>query len=135
MSVCSLRGLKTGLPPNSIRIDRATLWGNPFAMKDKSEAERRKVIAQYKNWLWGQIQDGRVTIEELAELHGKDLYCWCHPSACHGDILEKAAEWAFIQVEQKKAQLDAGARAKGLTADRAGGPDQNPREAAGAVAP
>ena len=75
-----------------------------------------------------------MTIEELAGLHGKDLYCWCHPFACHGDILEKAAEWAFIQVEQKKAQSGAGARAKGLMADRAGGPDQNPEETAEAAA-
>jgi len=36
-----------------------------------------------------------VTLEELAELDGCWLACWCvdrHP--CHGEVLERAAAWA-----------------------------------------
>ena len=105
MSVRSLREIKRGdpLPPNSIRIDRGTMWGNPFVMKDKASAgEREAVIGSYKQWLWRQIRANRFSMAELASLHGKDLWCWCAPLRCHGDILESAAEWAFIQIEQQK---------------------------------
>lgn len=91
--VCSMRGGKA-VPAGAVRIDRATKWGNPFAMKNSSMEERRRVIDEYKRWLWKEITAGKVKVEDLAELAGKDLYCWCAPLPCHGDVLAKAAEWA-----------------------------------------
>ena len=76
-----------------VRIDRQTRWGNPFSDGTKTEN-----IKHYRAYLWREIKTGKVALEDLAELHGKKLACWCHPKACHGDVLVKAVEWAHMQV-------------------------------------
>ena len=78
-----------------VRIDRRTRWGNPEPMKNKSDDERSRVIEVFRQYLWKQISTGKVTLEDLAALHGKRLGCHCAPKACHGDVLASAAEWAY----------------------------------------
>lgn len=80
-----------------VRIDRKTRWGNPFPMK--SEGDRGKVVADYRDWLWKQIKSGKITLEDLATLRGKRLGCHCAPKACHGDVLAAAAEWAHARLK------------------------------------
>jgi Domain of unknown function (DUF4326) len=75
-----------------VRVDRKTRWGNPFPMRQ--ESDRPRVIAQHKAWLWGEIRAGRVSIPDLAALHGCTLGCHCAPRACHADTLTAAAAWA-----------------------------------------
>lgn len=83
-----------------VYIGRPSRWGNPFTHRaEKGAAQfsvttRAQAIALYRVWLWNEIKAGRVTREELAELHGKTLVCWCKPAACHGDVLASAAAWA-----------------------------------------
>lgn len=64
-------------------------FANPFKMKNQSEAERERVIAEYEQYL-------RRTMVVLAlcraQLPGKRLACWCAPKACHGDVLAKVAD-------------------------------------------
>ena len=79
----------------AIRIDRATMWGNPFIIG--VHGTRAEVIEQYRIWLWNRISDGSITIAQLTTLHGKTLACHCAPKACHGDVLVKAAAWAAAQ--------------------------------------
>ncbi len=31
-------------------------------------------------------------IDYLYELDGQTLGCWCHPKACHGDVLKRLRE-------------------------------------------
>lgn len=76
----------------AVRIDRATRWGNPFRIGP--DGDRPAVIAKYCRHLWASIRNGAVKLEELAELDGKILACWCAPAPCHGDVLSKAARWA-----------------------------------------
>lgn len=80
--------------PDIIYIGRGSIWGNPFPMKDKSDAERTRVIKAYRQWLWFQQMQGNITKEMLLELDGKRLCCYCSPKRCHGDVLVKAIEWA-----------------------------------------
>lgn len=89
--------------PHDVRIDRRTRWGNPFVMCDRSDAERARVIAEHKRWLWQQIHLGQVTLEDLSGLHGKRLACHCAPKPCHGDTLLEAAAWAVAQLERPLA--------------------------------
>ena len=77
---------------NTVLIDRRTKWGNPFRIGE--DGSRDEVIARYRAHLWRHIQAGDVTLEELAELDGCWLACWCEPLLCHGDVLARAAEWA-----------------------------------------
>jgi len=60
----------------------------------QKEADRPQVIEQYRVWLWEQIKQGAILLEDLADLHGKDIFCWCSPKKCHGDVLAEAAAWA-----------------------------------------
>ncbi len=73
-------------------------WGNPYAIG--ADMTREQAIAAYRTTLWTQIQSGVITLEELAALHGKTLGCFCAPKACHGDVLTKAAAWAYQQLDR-----------------------------------
>ena len=77
---------------NTVLIDRRTKWGNPFRIG--RDGSREEAIARYRADLWRRIQAGEVTLEELAELDGCWLACWCEPLPCHGDVIARAAEWA-----------------------------------------
>jgi len=43
----------------------------------------------YHSWLESNEKDG--LLQDLGELKGKDLVCWCSPLPCHGDILLELA--------------------------------------------
>ena len=87
-----------------VYIGRGSRWGNPFSHKDGTKAEhkvatRDEAIEAYRRFLWKQIRSGDVTIEDLLELDGKRLGCFCKPQACHGDVIAKAVEWANSEIE------------------------------------
>lgn len=82
----------TKLVPGGIRIDRATKWGNPFIMY--KEEDRDHVCEQYEKWLKEQIAAGKISQQDLAALADHDLYCWCAPLRCHGEILHRMAQEA-----------------------------------------
>lgn len=72
--------------PYEVRIDRATIWGNPFAIG--KDGTREQVIAKYREW----ILDDPVMLKAVREkLRDKVLGCWCAPKACHGDVLLEIA--------------------------------------------
>ena len=77
---------------NTVLIDRRTRWRNPYKLG--VDGDREQVIALYRADLWRRIRAGEVPLEELAELDGCWLACWCEPLPCHGDVLARAAEWA-----------------------------------------
>jgi hypothetical protein len=56
-------------------------WHNPFVIG--VDGTRKEVIAMYKEY----VQLMPELMSSLHELEGKTLGCWCHPSACHGDVL------------------------------------------------
>lgn len=64
---------------------------NPFPMT--SEADRSRVIAEYRLWLWGKIKAGdRAVLNELRIIVDLEqsrgsvaLGCWCSPKVCHCD--------------------------------------------------
>ena len=69
------------------RCDRRTKWGNPFVTG--RDGTRDEVIAKHKAWLADNFSD-----EDLAELRGWDLACWCAPLPCHCDELLRRANQA-----------------------------------------
>jgi hypothetical protein len=69
-----------------VYIGRPSKWGNPFVIGE--HGTRAQVIAKYEAWLLRQP----ALIAALPELRGKVLGCWCHPNACHGDVLARLAE-------------------------------------------
>jgi hypothetical protein len=64
------------------RIDRTTVWGNPYYISD--ERTREDVIKLYVRHL---LAHPELIERARTELRGKVLGCWCKPEACHGDVL------------------------------------------------
>ena len=82
-------------PKDDVIIDRTSHWGNPFKA---SVYGREKCLELYKLYLWNQINSKAISLTELAALEDKNLWCWCYPKACHGQILLDAARWAKEQL-------------------------------------
>ena len=87
--------------PHDVRIDRRTRWGNPFPMRSRTDAERARVIAAHRAWLWEEIRSERISLVDLAALDGQRLGCHCAQAPCHGDTLLRAAAWARRRLERR----------------------------------
>lgn len=77
---------KDKISEESVYIGRPSKWGNPFVIG--KDGNREQVIKKYEKWILSQPK----LMNELKELTGKDLVCYCSPKACHGDILKKLIE-------------------------------------------
>ena len=55
-------------------------WYNPFTVKKHGRSGCLKMYREY-------IESNQELLDQLSELEGKTLGCWCAPEACHGDIL------------------------------------------------
>jgi hypothetical protein len=86
---------RDGLPPGAVYIGRAmpryglkrSKWANKFVIG--KDGTREEVIALYERHLVGS-----GLINDIHELNGKDLVCWCAPLVCHGDVLLRLANAA-----------------------------------------
>lgn len=65
-----------------VYIGRGSKWGNPFKPKDYSNEERNRVCDEFEKWFWTTNLPN-----QLYELKGKTLGCFCKPKRCHGDFL------------------------------------------------
>ena len=94
---------------NTVLVDRRTKWGNPFRIGPGQDAAQ--AVAHYRVHLWQRIRAGEVALEDLAELDGCWLACWCVGShACHAEVLARAAAWAsHVLAERDARQADGGA--------------------------
>ena len=97
---------KHGIPQGAVYIGRGSKWGNPFVIG--KDGTRDEVCEKHAEYLRNQVRSGEISKEELAELHGKDLVCFCAPARCHGDILVKAAAWAYEQLNAKEQIIQHG---------------------------
>lgn len=79
------------VPPGAVNIMRGSPFGNPFVIG--VHGTRDEVISKYRAWLWDKVCKNDGFASRVRSLHGKDLCCCCAPAACHGDVLERAAEW------------------------------------------
>lgn len=92
-----------GHPEGAVNIMRPSKWGVPWRIaRWAAKGERDVMLSLYRSHIQLMLTSGEVTLEELAELYGRDLVCCCKPAACHGDILEEAAEWAWRQINGTK---------------------------------
>jgi len=78
-----------------VLISRPSKWGNPYThIKDKNtQAEfivssRKEAIDKYREY----ILNSPDLLNDLHELKGKRLGCFCKPKSCHGDILVELIE-------------------------------------------
>ena len=72
-----------------------SIFANPFKIGRHAEIRdgtREEVINKYKDYIIAKIETGKITHEEIENLKGKTLGCWCRNSdeegpPCHGDVL------------------------------------------------
>ena len=87
------------MPPNTMKVDRSTRWGNPFKLHGDGYPMSSTVAAALFNrhfedghtgWV---MRDQLTTIDDVRrELRGKNLACWCSlGEPCHADVLLRLA--------------------------------------------
>lgn len=97
------------MPPNAVKVDRTTKWGNPFvAHGDGRRMDNMLAVSLFQKMLkdsgsWCPIptskwQKGKVptvftSVDDVRrELRGKNLACWCAlDEPCHADVLLELA--------------------------------------------
>ena len=75
-------------------------FANPHKIKDImnefpdiSEEEARNIsLERYERDSRKALRDDPILVEELCELKGKTLGCWCGDQPCHGDVIIKLIE-------------------------------------------
>ena len=78
-----------------VYIGRPSKWGNPFSHENGTLAKykvstREEAIEAFRKWI--TEGDGKFLLNDLKELDGKTLGCWCKPKSCHGDVLVELVE-------------------------------------------
>ena len=89
------------MPPNTVKVDRTTKFGNPFVVGKPGGAYTAKVIDRRHAWqLYGSVARDNEALVAAAkiELRGKNLACWCpiptepyEPDCCHAAVLLELA--------------------------------------------
>lgn len=64
-----------------VYIGRPSKWGNPYVIG--RDGSRSEVIEKFRM----RLLLNKELCEQLIELRGKVLGCWCAPAECHGDVL------------------------------------------------
>lgn len=86
-------------PEGAIKVDRTTRFGNPFVVGEVA-LDRADAVAKLRLHLnvRRNPHDGWVDLicypsdEDIAELRGHDLACWCPlDQPCHADVLLELA--------------------------------------------
>ena len=90
------------MPPNTVKVDRSTKWGNPFVpgkpipfgpLKGRVVEDRRHAFNLYRSF--APLNEGLVAMAR-AVLAGKNLACWCdkadpYEDVCHAAVLIELA--------------------------------------------
>jgi hypothetical protein len=66
-------------------------WHNPYVV-GKNKYTIDHALEKYKDYVLNSD-----LINQLHELDGKTLGCWCKPGKCHGDVLQQLIESQFQQ--------------------------------------
>ena len=90
------------MPPDTVKVDRSTKWGNPLVVG--RDGNRETCVNLHRLLLSGFIcvstkaSDSEmmryrdVVREHIGELRGKNLACWCPlDKPCHADVLLEIA--------------------------------------------
>ncbi|RAK51632.1 DUF4326 domain-containing protein [Phenylobacterium soli] len=86
------------MPPNTVKVDRTTPWGNPFPIGADGPLGRCAPDAEgavgFFRAMFGdaELREAAGYPADLSPLRGKSLACWCRPGEpCHADVLLELA--------------------------------------------
>jgi hypothetical protein len=87
-------------PDGAIYVGRGSAWGNPLRIGMWKGYTAANAVRDYRAWVdreptvrsFEHTFGIPPTCEEIKELRGKDLMCWCKlGDACHADVLLELA--------------------------------------------
>jgi hypothetical protein len=87
--VVNMRRLKPILPTD-VRVDRATMFGNPYTMG--LHRSREQAVQMFEEYALKRIATDPIFRAGVKALRGKRLFCWCAPERCHAEVLAKICE-------------------------------------------
>ena len=101
INICNLHGHNKELmnhpSPPDFYIGRPSPLGNVFVIG--KDGDRDEVIRKYRRWLmdkckhdgkaWQEIDRMRAALMEFGVVN---LWCWCSPLLCHGDVIKEILE-------------------------------------------
>lgn len=112
---------------------KASPLANPFKLETDTDDERTKCLAQYREWLYEQLQTNTAALREVERLavmlNAQDvaLGCWCkQPNrevACHCDVIaafvrrECARRAAVAAISQKPTTAPTKRSVSGIDAE------------------
>lgn len=89
------------IPPNTIKVDRSTRWGNPYKVGQRVrhpltgrlvEVENRDDAIRLFALYIKSIAGSKLASDARETLRGKHVACWCPEGLpCHGDVLIRIA--------------------------------------------
>jgi hypothetical protein len=94
------------MPPDTVKVSRPTKWGNPFTVSQKMNPGSKvggamgyyavptveDAVECYRLMLAAEGPRASALREDLHELRGKNLACWCPlDQPCHADMLLEIA--------------------------------------------
>lgn len=95
-------------------IGRGSEWGNGYTHRPSMHPDviaivetPEEAIERFRLDLWERARKDPMLVYRLADLFGETLGCYCKPRPCHGDVLARAAEWAFHEVHRREYEADA----------------------------
>lgn len=85
------------MPPNTVKVDRTTIYGNPFTVPGDYPTAQG-AVQRFRSAIFGHPKPhpesyiGRIIKNAPRELRGKNLACWCKlDEPCHADVLLELA--------------------------------------------
>src|SRR5690606_18957594 len=100
-----VKKIPKGMSPSNVpgiyigRKNSGMHYGNPASHKKDSLAKVivstvEDAVKWFEDWLDGKYPDieperRKWILENLWQLEDNDLYCFCKPGPCHGDVLVK----------------------------------------------
>ena len=89
------------MPPNTVKVDRSTMWGNPFALgktaaDGRSPIDAEGAVGMFRDMLADEARRDAANYPDDEDvrlnLRGKNLACWCKlGTPCHADVLLEIA--------------------------------------------
>jgi hypothetical protein len=77
------------MPANAVYVGRPTKWGNQFSVENYGQ---QGAVDKFREYIGHQNSPHGFEPEEIAQLRGKDLACWCRiGDPCHADTLLELA--------------------------------------------
>lgn len=93
------------MPPDAIKVDRSTRWGNPFVVGKHGTREHCVHLFEYLLGGYICVSTDNTAAQEAYRamaardrnlLRGKNLACWCPlDKPCHADVLLRLANGAI----------------------------------------